>query len=547
MEAIDEYLRRLGEPGVRDRFRQIYHIEEEESDRKPATRRQVAAAERKLGIPLPPSYKKLVTTVSPYDGGYGVRWIVDPHGLGADIVSANRTRLSPFLIAVVDRDDGDSYCFDTRHPDERGEYPIVHFDHEVHDEESTDFEAVAEDLGAFLLASLPDATPPEAEGNAARVSESPRPTSIRKVGSLVGRQLSRFPRVIATIFAAGSSSRSAPTVQARGPNLRERRRQEMSPLLAAVQADDLRKASELLSLGTDPNGISQSMTPLQAALLNENKDMIKLLIEHGADPRAPARFHQSLLQIASERDPVLGRWMFQQLPDATVIDAAEAGTLDDLRKLVDAGGDVNGDGQDERRDSPLQAAVRRDDVEMAAFLLDRGANLHHGVDPDGAVLFIASTHKYSSRMTKLLLRHGADPNAADREGCTPLYHVAQTYYPDVLETLIRGGADVNVRTPDGSTPLHSASCGTDPESRAIRILVEHGAKLDAQDHRGFTPLHAAMERTMATAATTLLDLGADPTIRDDEGRTPVQLVTESVKSYPGIPEVVRRLGSGVRP
>jgi ankyrin repeat protein len=234
--------------------------------------------------------------------------------------------------------------------------------------------------------------------------------------------------------------------------------------------------------------------------------------------------------------------MLQQIKDVTVIDAAEAGTSEDLRKLVDAGGDVNRVSNDRRLLSPLQAAGRRDDLEMAEFLIDRGADLDYRGTWGRPVLFIASTSIYSARMTQLLLRRGADPNSTDSDGRTPLYSVAESYWPDVMEALIQGGADPNFRAPDDSTPLHAAAGGnTDPEGRAIRVLVKHGAKLDSQDRRGFTPLHSAMDQTRASAAMTLLDLGADPAIRDNEGRTPAQLVRESVRLYPGIPEVIRRL------
>jgi ankyrin repeat protein len=147
-------------------------------------------------------------------------------------------------------------------------------------------------------------------------------------------------------------------------------------------------------------------------------------------------------------------------------------------------------------------------------------------------------------MTELLLRRGADPNAIDDTGKTPLFAVAGSVWFDVLEKLIEGGADINFRDPEGSTPLHDAAQNTDAQGRAIRILVEHGAQLDVQDDLGYTPLHVALEHTCSEAATALLDLGADPTIRDNEGRTPAQLVSDSVKLYPGIPEVLRRIGTG---
>ena len=157
------------------------------------------------------------------------------------------------------------------------------------------------------------------------------------------------------------------------------------------------------------------------------------------------------------------------------------------------------------------------------------------------MLFLASTSFYSAKMTELLLRRGADPNSTDRDGLTPLCLVAESYWPDVVETLIKGGANVNFRAPDGSTPLHSAVRSTDPETRVIRILVKHGAAINAQDSRGFTPLHEAIDQATPTAAMTLLDLGADRAIQDKEGRKPVQLVRESVRLFPGMPEVVRRL------
>lgn len=314
----------------------------------------------------------------------------------------------------------------------------------------------------------------------------------------------------------------------------------MSPLLAAVDADDLQTAAELLASGADPNAVSHSSTPLKWALSYKSKEMVQLLLEHGASVHA-LHSYDSYFEIAYNRDPAFGAWLLAQFPDATVLDAAEAGTLEDVRKLVNAGGDVNMVSNDSRRKSPLHAAVERQHLEMVEFLLDRGADLV-GRGSGYSMLFVAAAHKYSAEMTKLLLRRRADPNATDHTGSTPLFSVAQSVWFDVLETLIQGGADVNFRDLAGSTPLHAAARNTDTQGRAIRILVEHGANPDAQDHLGYTPLHVALEHTCSDSAMTLIELGADPTIRDKEGRTPVQLVSDSVKLYPGIPEVLRRVG-----
>ena len=95
-------------------------------------------------------------TAQPFDAEYGVYWVSDGEAdqFIPDIVSTNRgphAWFPTFLIAVVGDDSGGEYCFDTRHADERGEFPIVLLDPEIHDENSLDFEPVAKDLGEFLL------------------------------------------------------------------------------------------------------------------------------------------------------------------------------------------------------------------------------------------------------------------------------------------------------------------------------------------------------------------------------------------------------------
>ncbi|WP_165251074.1 SMI1/KNR4 family protein [Paludisphaera soli] len=155
MEAIDQYIERLSDPAVRAEHRRLNAVGEAGPDvdhGRRANEKQVAAAEEALGVRLPPSYKKLVTTTEPYDN-YPMYWVLGSDVYGGDVVSINDPALKaapPHLITFVETDDGDEFCFDTRRPDARGEYPIVRFD-------GDDAEPVAKDLGEFLLAKLPKA------------------------------------------------------------------------------------------------------------------------------------------------------------------------------------------------------------------------------------------------------------------------------------------------------------------------------------------------------------------------------------------------------
>lgn len=159
MDAIDRYIQRIHEPKLRAARRALNAISPDESEAQPPTREaDVEAAEASLGFALPPSYRKLVTTTDPRDKEYGLCWVgvegLDTYGEDIASYAESCDYVPRFLIPVLGSDEGDEYCFDTRTVDARGEYPIVRFTPEIHDEESTDFEVVASDLGEFLLGSL---------------------------------------------------------------------------------------------------------------------------------------------------------------------------------------------------------------------------------------------------------------------------------------------------------------------------------------------------------------------------------------------------------
>ena len=137
MDSMSRYLARASDPAIRSFNRRLRGIDEGAPGpaRSNVTLDHIAAAEEALGVALPPSYRHLVLKAQPFDVEYGICWVWD--------------------IAVHGSDDGDEYCLDTRHPDDRGEYPIVHFNHGIHNEDITEFEVVARDLGEWLLGCLP--------------------------------------------------------------------------------------------------------------------------------------------------------------------------------------------------------------------------------------------------------------------------------------------------------------------------------------------------------------------------------------------------------
>jgi ankyrin repeat protein len=89
--------------------------------------------------------------------------------------------------------------------------------------------------------------------------------------------------------------------------------------------------------------------------------------------------------------------------------------------------------------------------------------------------------------TELLLPKGADVNAKDGLGDTPLADAARHGQKDVAELLLANKADVNAKDDIGGlTPLHKAAW--EGHKDVVKLLVANGADVNAKDKSGGTPM-----------------------------------------------------------
>ena len=149
------------------------------------------------------------------------------------------------------------------------------------------------------------------------------------------------------------------------------------------------------------------------------------------------------------------------------------------------------------------------------------------------------------RIANLLLQKGADVNAKNNLGYTPLHQLFEitiegsfifetnnaNYVYTSAKLLIDAGADVNAKDNNGDTPLH-INCRSIQESKyyIVKALLENGADVNAINNLGYTPLHIncmnieTMEDTLVSEF--LISKGADINVKDNQNKTPFEYITD---------------------
>ena len=163
------------------------------------------------------------------------------------------------------------------------------------------------------------------------------------------------------------------------------------------------------------------------------------------------------------------------------------------------------------------AAAQSEDATEVQRLIDKGADVN-AKNENGSTPLMLAAGRHAAEAAKVLIDNGADVNVKTDMGATPLHIAVQTAMDgkggmivlkvlNVAKVLIDNGADVNAKSKSGMTPLHFAAA-IDADDFA-KLMLEKGANINAEDNNGMKPLDLAAMRGAPWVAKVLIDNGAE--------------------------------------
>ncbi|RFN46273.1 ankyrin repeat-containing protein [Fusarium flagelliforme] len=286
----------------------------------------------------------------------------------------------------------------------------------------------------------------------------------------------------------------------------------------------------------------QGRTPLSYAAETGNEGILRLLLEHGADPALEDKQDQIPLSLAvmNEREAITEILLAR--------DDAEIGWTDSSGRTLlwyAAGyGGISGD----RRWGEWVSWYEKNSngFPLLKLLIKKGdeIDLLNQWDSQGLSLLAYSVTERDLAVPRLLLEQGANVDLADVDGRTPLWNVIIRWcgedrtmdsplgdfktnddYSEILCLLLKFNADRESENNDRQTPLRYVAAKGN--FRAVTVLLRMDAEINSVDQNGRTPLSWASGHGHRDIVQALCNKGARVELADTEGCTPLSWASKN--------------------
>ena len=298
--------------------------------------------------------------------------------------------------------------------------------------------------------------------------------------------------------------------------------------------------SLLLGAGANPNmSNKRGHTPLMMASDQGHMKIVKLLLEAKANVnatttssletaifRACERGHTKIVSLLIQAGADLNVYSKGQTP---LMAASHNGHTEIVHHLKNR---TNVNAKNMQHRTAVYQASLNGHAETVLSLVEAGADWSIP-DKEGQTPLMIASSKGHTNVVDLLLKKGCNIDATDINGRSSVFKASQNGRVTIVSFLQKAGADLNSADNDGDTPLITAT------SRGHKEVVETLLNapeviIDAATKQCRTALHEASTNGHTTIASMLLEAGANPSISDTEGITP--LIISSIKGFTKIVE-----------
>ena len=272
----------------------------------------------------------------------------------------------------------------------------------------------------------------------------------------------------------------------------------------------------------------QGETPLMLAAFHGNEELVKCLLEKGADINAEMRQGYTALTAAvSKGHTSIVKYLLENdanpnvLPAGTATPlkcAADDGNCDIISLLLSHGAKIDM-GAENDGITPVLAAMSNGQVEAVKLLLEHGPSLNHLDLETGNNLITYAAETGTAELINFFVKKGISPDSARWDGTTALMIAASFKNSSTLYALLENGANVNATNEIGLTALIVAitpHC----DIQIVQKLLDQEADLNKITQRGTTALIHALFDNHNEVANLLLEKGADVSLGNFRGANP---------------------------
>ncbi|XP_065914614.1 uncharacterized protein [Dysidea avara] len=280
---------------------------------------------------------------------------------------------------------------------------------------------------------------------------------------------------------------------------------EVLQLLRAAEVGDVATILSLITkLDIDTRGPSDlpwlERTPLMIAAEYNRQDVVKMLLNKGADLNARDEWERTPLMIA-----------------------AEYNRQDVVKMLLNKGADLNA--RDERGRSALSIALWEGNEELAGALITAGADIKITDNAGNTMLMCAAEGGCTKVASDLLNTGSIDINAVNKRGRSALSIALEEGNEELAGALITAGADIKITDIAGNTMLMCAAEGGCTKV-ASDLLNTGSIDINAVNKDGWSALTIAICDGNEELAGALITAGADIKITDNYGNTMLMCAAE---------------------